>query len=399
MKSSRLNNEPGRERNPRGERPLTGNSGRQRVHKALYSYHRGDYCEALSDFEKACEFAARASDHHTFIEACIYILRILAEREESSRTARIENHILTILSAAEISGALKSRAMYVLGICCCYQKNRHDQAMDHFRLAVDCAIASGDKEAIAGPLYGAATILYARQRYDEALKELSRLEVLLSCLRVPDLVSASQLLRAMILRDQKRPDEALEAGWAAYDSLKHHPHLPLYLHTLCVLGTIFHLKGDTASARLYLDLADRGLKREQFPRVARLVDDALRDIGGPRPSDVDLVYNTQTGVLIERNKGVIRFDGQFILRDLLRVFLENPGRIFTKEELAARVWRQIYDPGTHDNKIYVTVKRLRKLLETEGAASDYILRAKAGYLLNPKTRIVVNDCQVNDRWT
>ena len=104
-----------------------------------------------------------------------------------------------------------------------------------------------------------------------------------------------------------------------------------------------------------------------------------------------MVFDTRTGILTSKLKGDIRFEGQFILRDLLRVFLESPGRIFSKEDLARKVWKQTYQPSVHDNKIYVTIKRLRALLESDGPNGDLILRAKNGYFLNSKIRVVIDD--------
>ncbi len=248
-----------------------------------------------------------------------------------------------------------------------------------------------DRAALAAPLYGAATVHYAAKRYDEALRELDRLDVLLSCLHLPDINAAANILRALVLRSQHLLEAALDSAWEAFESLKHHPHLVLYLHSLCVLGTLFQLKGDVNSARVYLDLADRSLKREEFPRISRLVDEAMDSLGQkPAVGTADLIFETHTGVLIEKNKGEIRFDGQFILRDLLGAFLEHPGKAFSKEELVRDVWHENYDPRIHDNKIYVTIKRLRGLLESETGTSDYILRVKNGYCLNPKTRVLIN---------
>jgi tetratricopeptide (TPR) repeat protein len=263
--------------------------------------------------------------------------------------------------------------------------------MNRFREAIDLAVVAGDKEALASPLYGAATVLYARGLYKEAINEMERLEVLLGCLSLPDLQAASRLLKAMILRKQGEIDPALVAAWSAYDSLKLNPQLVLYPHILCVIGQLHHLKGDTAAARLYLDLADRSLKRTEFPRIARLLDEALAQVGTSRISKMDLVFDSRSGILTERLKGEIRFEGQFILRDLLKLLLENPGRIFSKEDLVRLVWRDSYRPETHDNKIYVTIKRLRKLIEDETTGTEYIMRAKNGYLLNPKTRVLIED--------
>jgi tetratricopeptide (TPR) repeat protein len=362
----------------------------RRFQQALFAYYRGETKSALKDFEKVAELSKSVHDETRYVEANTYILRILAEREEFSRIELIESQIFSVLTTRELPVRLKSRVMYILGICSCYQDSRHDQAMNRFREAIDYAVASDDKEALASPLYGAATVLYARGRYDEALKELSQLDILLSCLSLPELSATSNLLRALIRRNQSRLDEALEAAWTAYETLKNLPQLWLYMQTLVALGTIYTLKGDLTCAKLYLDLADRSLKRDEFPRVARLVDEAMAAIRKSGRTEADLAYDTRTGILTSRLKGEVRFEGQFILRDLLRVFLESPGRVFSKEDLAKKVWKDTYNPRVHDNKIYVTIKRLRGLLEGD-ANGDLILRAKTGYFLNPKVRVVIDD--------
>jgi len=367
----------------------------RRMERGLYAYHRGDYSESLHEFEHACKVAAFLGDHSRYVNACTSILRILAEREEFAKIEKVEANVLKILSSDEaqsLDPKLKSRAHYVLGICSCYQESKHELAVRRFHEAIDFALLAEDREALAAPLYGAASAHYATGHYEEAIRELDRLGVLLSCLNLPDLRTASCFLRAMVNRNVGLLEAALESAWQAFESLKHHPHLVLYLHTLCVLGTIYKLKGDFVSARLYLDLADRSLKRKEFPRIARLVDEALDSLGRPAQEPIaDLVFDAHTGILIEKTKGEIRFDGQFILRDLLRAFLEHPGKVFSKEDLVRDVWREDYDPRIHDNKIYVTIKRLRGLLESENGTTDYILRAKNGYCLNPQTRVLINE--------
>jgi tetratricopeptide (TPR) repeat protein len=362
----------------------------RRFQQALFAYYRGETKAALKDFEKVAELSKANRDDVRYVEASTYVLRILAEREDFSRIELIESQIFSVLTTRELPVRLKSRVMYILGICSCYQDTRHDQAMNRFREAIDYAVASDDKEALASPLYGAATVLYARGRYDEALKELARLDILLSCLSLPELSATSSLLRALIRRNQSRLDEALEAAWSAYETLKNLPQLWVYMQTLVTLGTIYTLKGDLTCAKLYLDLADRSLKRDEFPRVARLVDEALATIRKSGRTEADLAFDTRTGILTSCLKGEVRFEGQFILRDLLRVFLESPGRVFSKEDLARKVWKDTYNPRVHDNKIYVTIKRLRGLLESD-SNGDLILRAKTGYFLNPKLRVVIDD--------
>ncbi|WP_232468961.1 winged helix-turn-helix domain-containing protein [Bdellovibrio bacteriovorus] len=73
--------------------------------------------------------------------------------------------------------------------------------------------------------------------------------------------------------------------------------------------------------------------------------------------------------------------------DLLRLFVQNQGQIYSKEFLVENVWKQPYDPAIHDNKIYVTIKRLRKLIEPDYEKPKYIFRAKNGYYMNKAARV------------
>ena len=92
---------------------------------------------------------------------------------------------------------------------------------------------------------------------------------------------------------------------------------------------------------------------------------------------------------MERKKGKIDFKNQFILLDMLKLFLRSPGEVYSKEALVKAVWKQEYDPAVHDNKIYVTIKRLRQLIEPDFDKPKYIYRAKNGYYLNRNARISI----------
>lgn len=338
------------------------------------------------------------------------MLRLLAEQEAFAKVEKVESRIHEFFVESEIRTSVESkirtsieskirteidpkllsRMHYVLGICLVYRGDKHLEAMDRFRESIQFAIVCGDRSALAWPLYGAATVLYARNRFDDALRELEKLQTLLSCRTIPEISSSALLLHALILRNQKRLDEALGKAWEAFESLKQQPHLGLYLHTLATLGTIFREKGEPATARIYLDLARRSLKRTEFPRIARIVDEALEQLGG-ETTVYDLALNLKSGTLHEARKGEVRFDGQFLLRDLLSVFLRSsirtPGAVLKKEDLVREVWGETYRAQSHDNKIYVNIKRLRRLIEAEDGSTEYILRGKQGYYLNPKARI------------
>lgn len=392
---------------------------KRRLQNAKDIYQKGNFTKALHSFQSVSEMATEIDDPATYVEAATYMLRIFAEREDLFQIESIEQKVLKILSTHSIDLSLKSKAMYVLGICACYNprppidyeftkpsigraSRKLDEAMisieakyflalQRFRQAIDFALLSGNKEALAAPLYGTATVLYARRQFEDALKELDRLDVLLGCLPVPDFLPASHLLRALTYRNLHQSDDALQSAWKAYESLKNEPHIVMYLHSLCAIASILMQKNEVTSARLYIDLAQKTIQREEFPRLARLIDELAIQLGGHQAHDCDLHFNRKTGTLFSQGTGEIRFDGQFVLRDLLVAFLENPGTVLNKQILSEIVWKEPYDPAVHDNKIYVTIKRLRKVLEKTPSKFELISRAKNGYFLNPRVRVFIDN--------
>lgn len=373
-----------------------------RFQSALYSYHRGDFSIALPEFEKLAERFVRTGEAANYVECAAYILRLLAEREEFARVQAFEAQIQACIDKAEKGGTekvpakLKSRFEYLRGICSVYQGGSHEVAINYFHNSIRMAMECEDRSTLAWPLYGAATVLYARKRYDDALKELEKLQTLLDCQPVPDLSSAALVLKALILRNMGQHNAALKVAWETFEALKQNPHLVLYLHTLATIGTILAARGERNEARVYLELAEKSLRRDEFPRIARIVDEAIIGLGQAPAlsSEFDLRFDSGTGSLIESRRGEIQFEGQFVLRDLLKLFLKAPGKTIRKEELIRDVWGEVYRPETHDNKIYVNIKRLRQLIEAEDGSTEYILRGKQGYFLNPKTRVLLVDSSI-----
>ena len=79
----------------------------------------------------------------------------------------------------------------------------------------------------------------------------------------------------------------------------------------------------------------------------------------------------------------------FILLEMLKLFLAHPGRVFSKEEFIETIWKQSYNPSVHDNKIYVTIKRLRKVIEPDYNKPKYLFLAKNGYYFSKDVKIQI----------
>jgi DNA-binding response OmpR family regulator len=69
--------------------------------------------------------------------------------------------------------------------------------------------------------------------------------------------------------------------------------------------------------------------------------------------------------------------------------MKTPGEVYAKEIIVEKIWKQTYDPSVHDNKLYVTIKRLRKMIEPDFGKPKYIFRAKNGYFLNKNVKVLL----------
>ncbi len=94
-------------------------------------------------------------------------------------------------------------------------------------------------------------------------------------------------------------------------------------------------------------------------------------------------------VLEVPSKGEVRIGQKWILLELLKIFGVSKGEVLLKEDIAKKLWNEDYNPLVHDNKIYVTIKRLRQLLEEDERDPTVILHAPGGYRFSPSADLVV----------
>ncbi|MNL01217.1 hypothetical protein D3C87_1216800 [compost metagenome] len=145
--------------------------------------------------------------------------------------------------------------------------------------------------------------------------------------------------------------------------------------------------GQKTQAQLFYELCLRGVDPIKHPRQYRTF---IRESEFERATtrlQFDFVVNQEARVLQEKQRGYIDFKNQHLLLDLALLFLKNPGKRYSKEDLLEEVWKQAYDPSMHDNLIYVSIKRLRALIEPDAENPRYILRDRRGYYLSSSCSI------------
>jgi DNA-binding response OmpR family regulator len=112
----------------------------------------------------------------------------------------------------------------------------------------------------------------------------------------------------------------------------------MYIHVLNALGYTYSKIGDHNLARVYLTLAKRAIDPDNHVALAKIIQANLDALGGAKDSErYDIVFHMSSNSVVEKKRGRVDFKNQFILMDMLRLFLKNPGEVYSKEELVKKV--------------------------------------------------------------
>jgi tetratricopeptide (TPR) repeat protein len=348
---------------------------------------RGDFVTAIDKLQSAALGFYEIRDFTRYLQCQNLLLRMYAEREEPDYINATKEKIqdLVLKEGFELS----AKTYYTLALCATY-KGQHDTALDYLQKSLTIALSTDRKDDICYAITGIAWTYYNLERYSETLKEVYNLQVFFQVLDIPDLRTSVQILNGNILRKTKKYEQALDVYWQCYDIIRETKRMTAFVSLLYCMGQTYKDMGEKDLARMYLQMALKSVDADNMKRMAVEVQRSLEELGGSDNQSYDLIFNTISNSVVERKLGKIDFKNQFILLDLLRLFVQNPGQVYSKEYLVEHVWRQNYDPAIHDNKIYVTIKRLRKMIEPDYEKPKYIFRAKNGYYLNKSARILLD---------
>jgi DNA-binding response OmpR family regulator len=347
---------------------------------------RGDFHQAEPKLNEAAQLFFAIRDFDNFLETQNLLLRIYAERDQFEQIQALKERLQDLVLKEGFQ--LNSKTYYTLGLAARY-RNQLELALDYGQKALSLALQTDNKKDICYAIFHIAHTysMEPLNRYQDALKEIYNLQVFFQVLDLPDLRASTLMLNARIHCLLKRYDEALEVAWRAYDLLKITKNSSTSYGLLGLIGWIYSEMGDKEMARFYVGLLNKSLDPVNFVRTSRMAKALAEKLGADNQNQFDLVFNETKNAVLERKLGKIDFKNQFILLDLLKLFVQNPGIVFSKEYLVENVWRQAYDPSVHDNKIYVTIKRLRKMIEPDFDKPKYIFRAKNGYFMNKSARV------------
>lgn len=349
---------------------------------------RGDYQLALPNLEDAAKSFLEARNFNSYLKTLKYILRIHAERADQEKITQIKEHLHDLIIREGIE--LSSKIYCALGSCSVL-KNQPDNAAEYYKKALELGLKDNHQEDMCNAILGLSIVYRLQGRFEEALKEVYNLNIFLQVLNSTELKIASANSNARILMDMRKYEQALDVLWMAYEEIKHTKQLYTALGILINIGTCLFEMGQKDAAKIYFSLAYKSLDAENNKAYTAYVERYMKLLNTNVDSEVDMVFDLDNHAIIEKSLGKIDFKNQFILLDLLKLFISNQGQIYSKEYLVEHVWKQNYDPEVHDNKIYVTIKRLRKMIEPDYDKPKYIFRAKNGYYLSKNAKVGLNE--------
>jgi len=349
---------------------------------------RGDVLKAVEVLEPlAAQYLCDGHDEK-YLDTLHLLFRCYAELLDFDKISGTKDFLTGLV--AEKGFKLTGKTYYTLALCASY-KHDHQQALEYCHSSLSTSLAEDNKDSVCHAILGLAISYYNLDRLQDSLKEIYNLQVFMNVMDLVQVRLSAHILKGQILRKMHKYDQALDVLWQSYELLKSDKNFYAYLSLLYGLALTYKESGRHEEARSYLRLAQRSIDKNNLRRLSSLVDGLLSSLGEDSRTPYDLVFNTTDHSVFEKKKGRIDFNNQFILMDLLKLFLTNPGVSFSKEQLVKQIWRQSYNPAVHDNKIYVTIKRLRQLIEPELEKPKYIFRSKNGYYFNHETKVLFEE--------
>lgn len=348
---------------------------------------RGDFFLAIEKMREAAQLYQSEKNFSGFLKSINILLRLYAETEQQNEVTKLKESIQDLVLKEGFE--LNSKTYYVLALCADY-KGQDSTALDYLQKALTLGLAHDDKEDICYAVAGTAMVLAKQAKYNEALKEIYNLQIFFQVLDIPEIRISSQILNSWILIQLGKFDQAIDVLWQTYEMVRSTKTLTMHIYLLFNLGRAYLRSGDKEMARIYLTMAAKAVDPKNMIRLANDLKAEMEDLGDEGKLNYDLVFDIDNHTVLEKKIGKVDFKNQFILLDLLKLFAQNQGKVYSKEFLVEQVWKQSYDPSVHDNKIYVTIKRLRKLIEPDYDKPKYIFRAKNGYFMNKSARVLVD---------
>jgi tetratricopeptide (TPR) repeat protein len=350
-------------------------------------FEKGELNNAVSYLTEAQKQCLASKKLRKYFNTSYMLLRSYLEMGKSDEVQKIKIDLQKVMIEENIE--MTSRLYYTMGICS-YLEAQKEQALTFFNQSFNVALAESNKEDMCYALCGKAIWYKSQQDFEKAFAVIENLKVFFESISVPEVEASVGFCEAQIFDTLGKYDEALVSLRQAFNVTKKSKSIHfMNAYIMTQFGATHTKMGQLDLAENYFDLAEGLIHPKEHVRTLEFLNRFKAELANKRNSHPDIKINIKNNTVEEISKGQVELNNQFILLELLVEFVKKKGSVMTKSDLAEIIWNQDYDPSQHDNKIYVTIRRLRKLLEPNPKKPHYILRTKEGYQLNPASIVEI----------
>lgn len=363
-----------------------------------------DFPNAADCFEKVKTEALQFHLYDNYFRAIACLLRIHAERLDFGKYDSLIREVVQVGSSLTGYKRYEPKIHYKQGIAAIY-RNDHAEARLQFNQAKallesllrDESLSKADREDVQRDFLSARYSLavlaketkdpaLAAKLAEELLKEVEELTHGANAqegLSLHDIEASILILQGHCLRELGDPLKALDRYWAAHSILKTHRNWSHYYYVLMGLGRAYQALGNEERAQIFFELVDDAIGNLELNSLKK----TLEQISKGSLNRNRLILDRERKVIIEPKIGEVHFERRFVLLEIFYLLAAQPGKVFSKEDLVDKIWRENYSPMIHDSKVYTSISRLRKLIEPDFKRPVYILNERDGYAFNSAVQL------------
>lgn len=300
-------------------------------------------------------------------------IRIYSERMDRDQILMAYSELISNRVQHNINKS--SRLNYSLGISE-YYMGRIELASNYFKQSLTCS--NSDNEKI-NALLGLASINFDKTKPNIFFNYLNEILPLTKSKKSEGNI-ACHLFFAKAFLELGEPLKSLEHLDEMKDSCKSNDYIYMSLYALLLKSKCLMSIGNLTEAKLNLNILDSLVDPFELKLLKSQIDHLNESLIGDKPQQKVLFYDQVKKTIIVKPSGkVFEMKNQFILEGLLKLLGNSGAMGISKEKITTSLWNENYAPQIHDNKIYVHIKRLRKLLGENGNESCFIKRTINGY--------------------
>ncbi len=365
-----------------------------------------DFPNATDCLEKVKTESLQFHLYDNYFRSTLGLLRIHAERLDFDKLDSLVREVLQVGSSLAGFKRYLPKLHYIRGLAANYRKDAEEAKKQYFEAKAVCEellndpqITAKDKEDIVRDglviRYSIAMTQKDDKQYADSLKatelllaeisELTHGEKAMEFSKLYDVEAVILILQGHCHRHLQDYNKALDRYWKAHAVLRTNRNWTIYYYVLLGLGCTYLELGNEERAQIFFDLISDAVSDLELNALKKALERVSMAI--VKGDQNILMIDRERKVIIESTLGEVHFERRFVLLEILYLLASQPGKVFTKEDLVDKIWRENYNPLIHDSKVYTSISRLRKLIEPDFRRPIYILNERDGYAFNPSVKL------------